>query len=157
MKYLDRKSELKTNLKFKNYSELHTASFLINMIKRNCNSSIENYVDDYIRILLNAKQKTDDSLTCRQHKETVEGLQFCFLDLEYTVKTYCNKDVIEMYYNLWKEVSQDPDSLSQERPYIRYKTSVLEQMIEESCGEELYKMCKEIDLRKDIGSPNTRN
>ena len=102
MKKLDNKSELKTNLKFNNSSELHTASFLINMIKTNCNSSIENYADDYIRILLNAKQKTDDSLTCRQHKETVESLQFCFLDLEYTVKTYCNKDVVETYYNLWK-------------------------------------------------------
>ena len=58
---------------------------------------------------------------------------------------------------LKKEVSFDQSSLSQDRPYIRYKTSVLEQMIEESCGEELYKMCEEIDLRKDIGSPNTRN
>ena len=53
---------------------------------------------------------------------------------------------------------QDPESLSQDRPYIRYKTSVLKQMLEE-CNEtyEMYKISKELELRKDIGSPNTRN
>ena len=48
--------------------------------------------------------------------------------------------------------SQDPESLSQDRPYIRYKTSVLEQMLEE-CNEtyEMYKMSKELELREYKG------
>lgn len=104
MKYLDSKSELKTNLKFHNSSELHTASFLANMIKDDSMLStwVRDSAENYIRILLNAKQKTDDSWTCRQHKKTVESLKYSFLNLQHRVKTYCNKDVIEIYYNLWK-------------------------------------------------------
>jgi hypothetical protein len=43
-------------------------------------------------------------------------------------------ELCKLIEELKKEVSQDRDSLSQDRPYIRYKTSVLEQMLEE-CNE----------------------
>tara|TARA_Y100000361_G_C10971406_1_gene244145 strand:- start:286 stop:600 length:315 start_codon:yes stop_codon:yes gene_type:complete len=104
MKNLDNKSELKTNLKFNNSSELHTASFLAHMIQVDSwlSTWVRDSADDYIRILMNAKEKTDNSLTCRQHKKTVEALKYGFLNLQHRVKTYCNKDVIEIYYNLWK-------------------------------------------------------
>ena len=85
------------------------------------------------------------------------------------------KDYIINNIELPKNDSHDHESnsLSPDRPYIRYKTSVLEQMLEE-CNEtyEMYKISKELELReykgeiyntkpyhlrKDIGSPNTRN
>ena len=67
-------------------------------------------------------------------------------------------ELCKLIEELKKEVSFDQSSLSQNRPYIRYKTSVLKQMLEE-CNEtyEMYKINKELELRKDIGSPNTRN
>lgn len=88
------------------------------------------------------------------------------IDLKHYINNNTDEDIGDLddevysiiHNELKKEVSFDPDSLSQDRPYIRYKTSVLEQMLEE-CNEtyEIYKMSKELELRKDIGSPNTRN
>jgi len=85
------------------------------------------------------------------------------IDLNDFQSSYSDRNSDDEIYSiihneLKKEVSFDQSSLSQDRPYIRYKTSVLKQMLEE-CNEtyEMYKMSKELELRKDIGSPNTRN
>ena len=104
MKKLDNKSELKTNLKFKNWNEFHTACFLVKMIKDDSMYStwVRENAEDYIRILMNAGEKPDGSVTCRQNKETVKNLQYGFLNLKHRVETYCNKDVVETYYNLFK-------------------------------------------------------
>jgi len=104
MENLDNKSELKTNLKFKNWKEFHNACFLVKMVRDDSRLStwVKDNAQDYIRILSNAGEKPDGSITCRQHKETAKNLQYGFLHLQYRVKTYCNKDVLETYYNLWK-------------------------------------------------------
>ena len=77
-------------------------------------------------------------------------------------------ELCKLMEELKKEVSFDQSSLSQDRPYIRYKTSVLKQMLEE-CNEifktkytnklhqKIFDINEELELRKDIGSPNTRN
>lgn len=59
-----------------------------------------------------------------------------------------------------KEVfDHESNSLSQDRPYIRYKTSVLEQIVmdRERSYEDRCQAVDELKLRKDIANPNTRN
>ena len=59
-----------------------------------------------------------------------------------------------------KEVfDHESNSLSQDRPYIRYKTSVLEQIVmdRERSYEDRSQAIDELELRKDIANPNTRN
>ena len=63
---------------------------------------VKDTAKDYIRILRNASEKPDGSITCRQHKETAEKLKFGFIYLQHRIETYCNKDVVETYYNLFK-------------------------------------------------------
>ena len=71
------------------------------------------------------------------------------------------KDYIINYIELPKNDSHDHESnsLSQDRPYIRHKTSVLEQIVmdRERSYEDRCQAVDELKLRKDIANPNTRN
>lgn len=87
------------------------------------------------------------------------------IDLNDFQSSYSDRNSDDEIYSiihneLKKEVSQDPESLSQDRPYIRYKTSVLEQMMEE-CNEifltkytnklhqKIFDINEELELRED--------
>ena len=60
-------------------------------------------------------------------------------------------ELCKLIEELKKEVSSDPDSLSQDRPYIRYKTSVLEQMLNEGQMKFTEMAIKnELDYRNEL-------